>query len=35
MDDCHIVRLDILSGDGGWQEKDVDVEEMGCQDESL
>jgi len=25
----------ILSGDGGWQVREVDVEEKGCQNRSL
>jgi len=35
---CMIVRssaICILSGDGDWQVRDVDVEEKGCHDRSL
>jgi len=32
MTDCQIVSICILSGDGGWQVRDVDFEEKGCQD---
>jgi len=36
---CMIARSSaytwILFGDGGWQVRDVDVEEKGCQDRSL
>jgi len=35
MHDCSIVSICILSGDGGWQFRDVDVEEKGRQDRSL
>jgi len=33
--DCQVVSICILSGDGGWQVRDVGVEEKGCQDRSL
>jgi len=29
MHDCLVVSICILSGDGGWQVRDVDVEEKG------
>jgi len=35
MRDCYIVSVCILSGDGGWQVRDVDVEEKGCQGRSV
>jgi len=30
MHDCYIVSVCILSEDGGWQVRDVDVEEKGA-----
>ena len=35
MHDCQVVSICILSGDGGWQVRDVDVEKRGRQDRSL
>jgi len=35
MHDCKIVSIFILSGYGGWQVRDVDVEENGLQERSL
>jgi len=35
MHDCKIVSIYILSGDSGWQVRDLDVEEKGRQDRSL
>jgi len=35
MHDCKIVSTCILSGDGGWQVRDVDVEEKRFQERSL
>jgi len=35
MLDCSVVSICILSGDGGWQVRDVDVEEKGRQDRYL
>ena len=35
MHHCKVASIRILSGDGGWQVRDVDVEEKRCQDEFL
>jgi len=35
MHDCWVVSICILSGDGGWQAKEEDVEEKGCLDRFL
>jgi len=35
MNDCYVVSIFILSGEGGWQIRDVGVGEKGRQDRSL
>jgi len=35
MHDCYVVSICIVSGDGGWQVRGVDVEQKGRQDISL
>jgi len=32
---CWVVSVCVLSGDSGWQARDVDVEEKWCQEGSL